>query len=255
MRIATVAGRPIYAAQLEERLAYVRLQPRGRHIPPEGAGATLEVIRWLTRQLVTEAILRHEMPADMEEPEAAVALFDRVTADVTVPETEVRAYYERNPDLYRRPESRRVRHVLVTAESAARQVVARVAAGEDMASVAWDVSRDRGSRAHGGDMGELRRGELAGPLEDAVFAARVGRLIGPVRTDFGWHVARVEGIQPAHTLPYAEVSGQIRAELLAAAREAAFDAWLESRRRALAIIEPAYEHPGHPVHGLPRHRH
>ena len=47
----------------------------------------------------------------------------------------------------------------------------------------------------------------------------------------------------------------IEAELLAAARIRMFEAWLEGRRTALAVIEPGFEHPAHPVHGVPTHRH
>jgi [acyl-carrier-protein] S-malonyltransferase len=257
-RVATVAGRPISAAQLDERLAEARRGPRGRHVPPDGSGATLQGRRWLVRELVTEAILAHEARVagiDAVPEVAAASLFDRVTADVTVPEDEIRAYHERNRDLYRREEVRRVRHVLVGTESMAERVAARIRAGEEMAAVAWELSRDRGSRALGGDIGEVRRGEFAGPLEDALFTASIRQLLGPIRTDHGWHVARVEEIIHARALSYAEARPEIEAELLEAARAKAFDAWLEERRRALAVIEPEYEHPGHPIHGLPRHRH
>jgi hypothetical protein len=257
-RLATVAGRPISAARLDERLAKLRHAPRGRHLPPDGDGQGASIRRWLARELVTEAILRHEaQAAGLGNPDdsAVTALFERVTADVTVPESEARAYYARNRDLYRVAESRRVRHILVKSALMARRVVARIRAGEEMAAVASEVSRDRGSRPLGGDLGKLRRGEYAGPLEDAIFAAEVGELIGPIRTDHGWHVARVEQILPERGHAFREVRGAIEAELLEAARIAAFDAWLESRRRALAVIEPAYAHPGDPIHGLPRHRH
>jgi [acyl-carrier-protein] S-malonyltransferase len=257
-RIATVAGRPISAARLDDRLTELRRGPRGRHLPPGAGGDTLQARRWLLRELVTEAILVHEARAagldDAPETVAAV-VFDRVTADVTVPEAELRAYYERNRDLYRRDEARMVRHVLVNTESMALRAAARIRAGEEMAAVAWELSRDRGSRTLGGDLGALRRGEFAGPLEEAVFAATIGQLLGPIRTDHGWHVARVERIVPGRMLAYTEVKAEIEEELLEAARSKAFDSWLERRRQALAVIEPAHEHPGHPVHGLVRHRH
>jgi [acyl-carrier-protein] S-malonyltransferase len=54
---------------------------------------------------------------------------------------------------------------------------------------------------------------------------------------------------------FEDVRDAIEEELLVAARERAFDEWLERRRAALAVIEPGFEHPGHPVHGLPSHRH
>jgi parvulin-like peptidyl-prolyl isomerase len=79
--------------------------------------------------------------------------------------------------------------------------------------------------------------------------------VGPIPTEHGWQVVRVDAIVPERSAPFEEVSEAIATELLAAARARAFSEWLEQRRQALAVIEPAYEHPSHPVHGMPRHRH
>jgi parvulin-like peptidyl-prolyl isomerase len=200
---------------------------------------------------VTEAVLAHEA---REAREAGIAtrsggeevgaalrlLFERVTDDVAVPEADARAYYERNADLFRLPERRRVRELVLPDQAAARRAASRLAAGAPVEA----------GREH-----EVRRGEFAGPLEEAVFGAAVGAVIGPIRSEHGWHVALLERIVPEWRIPFAEVREGIEAELLVAVRARAFREWLEARRDALAVIEPAYEHPAHPVHGLPRHRH
>jgi [acyl-carrier-protein] S-malonyltransferase len=59
----------------------------------------------------------------------------------------------------------------------------------------------------------------------------------------------------ASVVPFGDVRAAIEADLLVAARARVFDEWLERRRRALVVIEPGFEHPGHPVHGVPSHRH
>ena len=142
-----------------------------------------------------------------------------MTGDVRVSPREVRGYYVRNQDLYRRPASRRVRHVLLPDEAAAETVVARLAHGEAMDALAAELSIDPGSRARGGDLGDVHRGEFSGPLEDAIFAAGVGSVVGPIQTEHGWHVARVEAITPAWVVPFAEARPAIEAELRAAARD------------------------------------
>jgi parvulin-like peptidyl-prolyl isomerase len=219
------------------------------------------------QELVAEEILAQEIATagvdgeDDGSPEpgpsraALATLVDRVTGSVTVPESEIRGYYERNPDLYRRPEVRRVRHILVADAGAARDVVRRLETGEVMADVARAVSTDAGSRTDGGYLGDVRRGQLAGPLEDALFSAEVGEIVGPCETEHGWHVARVEAVIEETTVPYPGVRCAIEADLLAVARARAFDAWLEERRRALAIVEPEFAHPADPIHGVPSHRH
>jgi [acyl-carrier-protein] S-malonyltransferase len=223
----------------------------------------VNVRRWIVQELVTEEILAQEIgsvgthgdESARPSPMAIARLVDRVTGSVTVPESDIRGYYERNPDLYRRPEVRRVRHVLVADAAAAQAVARRLEAGEAMEDVARTVSTDSGSRKGGGYLGDVRRGELAGSLEDALFGAEVGSIIGPYETEHGWHVARVEAVIPESTAPLAEVRGAIEADLRAVVRGRAFDEWLDGQRRALAMVEPEFAHPADPIHGVPSHRH
>lgn len=244
--VATVAGRPIPLTRLDAREALVRRGRLGRHMPPGGGAESDRLRRWLVQELVTEAILAHEARLAAEIGDAVrgaqaqgirAEVFDRVTHGVSVTDGEVRAYYRRNRDLFQQAEVRCIRHLVLTDERAARR-----------------AARGRAQLMTGHEW-ELRRGEFTGPLEDAVFAARVGDLIGPIQSEHGWHVARLETVEPARQLRLSEVRASIEAELLVVARLRAFDAWLDGQRRALAVIEPMYEHPDHPNHGVPRHRH
>jgi [acyl-carrier-protein] S-malonyltransferase len=254
--VASVAGRRIARSRLEERLVTFRNGPGGRHVPPErDAGDSLTLRRWLLQELVTEAVLAHEArAAGLTVVETADhgggraldgrvlrALFELVTAAVTVPDDQVRAYYARNVDRYRTPEARRIWHMVVADEREARELRARTAAGE-------------ADRARGVDI-ELRRGELAGSLEDAIFGAEIDEVVGPIQSEHGWHVARVDAVTHAGTTPYEDVRDDIEAELLAAARARVFAEWLEERRRELVTFERGWEHPADPIHGLSAHRH
>ena len=111
------------------------------------------------------------------------------------------------------------------------------------------------SPGSGGEPLDVRRGELAGPLEDALFGAQEGKVVGPIETEHGFHVARLESVIPQFVAPYEDVRTVIEEDLLVAARERAFDEWLDGRRQELATIEPQFEHPAHPIHGIPSHRH
>ena len=237
--VASVAGRPISTAQLDRRIAKLARGPRGRHIPPFGADATAYRI-WILREMVDEAILVEEArsagiigsSARTVAAGDVARLVELVTDGVVVGEAEVQDYFERNRDLFRRPATRTVRLVTCSSEAAARSV--------DLDVVAPLT---------------LRRGELVGALEDAIFVAAVGALVGPIETELGWHTARVEEVMAESTPPFAEVRREIEAELVRAARLVAFDEWLGSRRRALARLTPGFEHPGHPGHGSSSHRH
>jgi [acyl-carrier-protein] S-malonyltransferase len=251
-RIATVAGRPIPVSRLDERIAELRRGPRGRHLPPDGTPGSADVRRWVARELVTEAVLLHEATtaglAAAGQPLSAMTgpmiaeLVTRVTRSVAVPETEIRGYYERNRDRYLRPEWRRILHVLRRdAASAAR--------------VAHELADSAAQAVPGAELRDLRRGELAGPFEDAVFRAAIGTVVGPLPSSHGWHVARVEVVVTESVVPYAEARPAIEADILAAARERAFAAWLDERRRDVAVVEPEFDDPASPLHGFPSHRH
>jgi [acyl-carrier-protein] S-malonyltransferase len=268
--VAVVGGRPISTARMEQRLAEVRRGPRGRQFPPEGGSESAGMRRWIVRELVTDEILVQEARAagivgaevvDGEatepalSPSAVARLVELVTAAATVPERDIRAYYHRNRDVFRRRAARRVRHILRRDEASAQRLATRLVAGDDWDAIAEARSIDTGSRPRGGDLGDVHRGEFAGTLEDAIFDAKIGAIIGPIQTEHGWHIARVDAVTGESVVPYAEARPVIEGELLAAARIRMFEAWLEARRTALAVIEPGFEHPAHPIHGIPTHRH
>ena len=268
--VAVVGGRPISLASLDRRTADVRRGPRGRHLPPDGGQVSIGVRRWVVQELITEAVIAHEAEAagiiaSGHEPDAGAEgrltasavgrLVETVTAGVTVSRREVRSYYVRNSDRFRRRAARRVRHILCPDEASAQGAIRGLADGADMAALAQTVSIDVGTRTRGGELGDVHKGEMSGPFEDAIFAAPVGTVVGPIQTEHGWHVARVEAASEASCVPYAEARPAIEADLLAAERSRVFGAWLEDRRAVLAVIEPGFEHPADPVHGLPSHRH
>jgi [acyl-carrier-protein] S-malonyltransferase len=237
--VADVAGSPISTAQLERRLAEVARGPRGRHISPTESEAG-GIRAWILRELVDEAILLEEARAagivgahsgTMTAGDVAL-LVELVTSGIVVTEAEVRNYFDRNPDLFRRPATRTVRLVTCSSEAAATSA--------DLEAVAPLT---------------MRRGELVGAVEDAIFGAGVGALVGPIETELGWHCARVEAVSEESIVPFVEGRPGIEAELLRAARLAAFDEWLAGRRRTLARLMPGFEHPGQPGHNSSSHRH
>ncbi|GIV53916.1 MAG: peptidylprolyl isomerase [Candidatus Kapaibacterium sp.] len=92
----------------------------------------------------------------------------------------------------------RASHILIgfgtnkdSARAVAEQVLARVRGGEDFGKVAQEVSEDKGSASRGGDLDYFGRGRMVKPFEDAAFAASVGSIVGPVESQFGYHIIKV----------------------------------------------------------------
>jgi peptidyl-prolyl cis-trans isomerase C len=84
----------------------------------------------------------------------------------------------------------RAKHILVEKEDEARDVVKRLKAGEDFTKVAKDVSKDPGSE--GGDLGWFSKERMVPEFSDAAFKLAPGQLSDPVKSQFGWHVIKVE---------------------------------------------------------------
>lgn len=90
-------------------------------------------------------------------------------------------------------ELRTVRHILLESESEADAVVAELKDGDDFAQIAMDRSTDTGSGMQGGDLGPAPRGSYVEPFEIAVWGAQLNTIIGPVESQFGYHVIEVTG--------------------------------------------------------------
>lgn len=113
-----------------------------------------------------------------------------------------------------------VRHVLTETEEQAQEAIDRIESGEDFAAVAEDMSIDPGSGANGGDLGSVPRGATVAEFEEAAFGAEVGKLVGPVKSEFGFHVIEVTDKTPAPA--FADVRADIRTQLETAAQSQAF---------------------------------
>ncbi|MEV4460989.1 peptidylprolyl isomerase, partial [Microbispora sp. NPDC049633] len=103
--------------------------------------------------------------------------------------------------------------------------------------------------------GPVRRGQIAGPIEDAVFAAREGETVGPVEGPGGPWTLVVERIEAARREPYASVRERILAELAEESAERAFARWLDARHAGSVVLMPGYEHPADPAQPDATHRH
>lgn len=88
-------------------------------------------------------------------------------------------------------DQRRVSHVLSPTQAEAEAVLKRLQAGEALEKVAVEVSKDPSAPLNQGNLGWVRQKELVGPFGEAVFGASVGSLVGPFKSEFGWHVAKV----------------------------------------------------------------
>jgi len=142
---------------------------------------------------------------------------DDVAAGVKVTDEELRRHYDEvAAERYVTPERRRGRHILIesgtddaAAKAKAEKLVERARAGEDFATLAEQNSDDPGSKAQGGDLGWATRESFVAPFADALFGMEKGEIRGPVKTQFGYHIIRLDDIEPAHQRPFEEVRAEV----------------------------------------------
>lgn len=144
-----------------------------------------------------------------------------IARNIEVDEADIRARYESEPERFGTAEERHVQHILIevqgddyaAAEAKAEEARERLEAGEDFATLAAEVSDDAGTRNQGGDLGWMTRGMLPGPFEDTLFSMEVGEIAGPVETEFGYHILKLDGIRSGDVASYESVRDELLEEI------------------------------------------
>lgn len=149
-----------------------------------------------------------------------------VAAGVTVSDEAVADYYAANAAQFGQPEQRSASHILIAADKsadAATRAQAKAKASElfqalqknpgRFAELARTESQDPGSAAQDGSLGSFGRGMMVKPFEDAVFSMKPNEIRGPVESDFGYHIIRLDSIQAAQTAPLSAVRAAVVEEL------------------------------------------
>jgi peptidyl-prolyl cis-trans isomerase D len=250
---STLADSVFVADAVVERLVRVREQQR------EVSQAVFEPNRYREKLQVGEAEARKyydEHTAEFRIPERVrleyVVLNPEAAAHaVTVSDEELRQAYQGKLSTFQTAEKRTASHILFAAGTGATaedKAKARAQAEDVLKQVrqaparfgelAKKHSQDPGSAEQGGSLGEFERGFMAKPFEDAVFAARKGEIVGPVETQYGFHIIRVDGIKPPVTTPFEKVKPQLLEEVR---KERTQRAYTEAAQRFSDIVYEQYE--------------
>lgn len=138
-------------------------------------------------------------------------LFQKIRPQVT--DEEIKAAYDEEAAKLSQTERVRARHILVGSEKEAKDILARIEKGEKFEDLAKQYSLD-GSKDYGGDLGYFTAPEMVPEFSKAAFALKVGELSPPVKTDFGWHIIRLEDRKMGAAQPLDQVKPAIRSVLL-----------------------------------------
>ncbi len=144
----------------------------------------------------------------------AQAAMRKIVDGITVSNDEAQNFYAENQKLFVQPERLHARHILVSGDETLAKVQEALKSGKSFDAVAREYSIDPGSAQNGGDLGEFPRGVMVPEFEKAAFELNnPGEVSEPVKTQFGWHIIKLEERIPERTAPFEEVKDRIVQEL------------------------------------------
>jgi peptidyl-prolyl cis-trans isomerase C len=250
--IATVNGENIYRGALED--AYAQLPPQAQQMGMETIYPLL-LDRMVDEKLIGVAASK-AIPADDPDVEMQMAaLRERVVMQIYF-EREIESkltdemlqqrydqWKEANPSA----SEVHARHILLETEEKAKEVLAEVQGGKDFAEAAKEHSTGP-SGPNGGDLGFFTQDQMVKPFADEAFAMEIGAVsAAPVKTDFGWHIIKVEdrrqqpqaGFDEMREQLTQEATQEIAAEMMVTLREEAEIATFDIDGNPLPVEEEA----------------
>src|SRR6185295_13319162 len=173
--------------------------------------------------------------------EYAELRLEQLASQVAPTEADLKKVYEENRGNYVLDERRRARHILIPlngdddagARKQAESVLAEARAGKDFADLAKKYSKDS-TATDGGELGFVQKKDFPGPFGDTLFGMKVGDIAGPVKSQFGYHLIKLEEIQAGEAKPFESVRAELDAQYR---QDHAADLFGEREEQISALLE------------------
>ena len=250
--LATVNGQKL--TQLDLTMAGEDI---GANLPPQLKGKARD--SYLMDYLIDETLVAQKAKTDKlaDTPEFAQkmayardkvlmeAILTRIAKSSTG-DAQLQQIYDQAAKAQKPEEELHARHILVPTEADAQAVLKRVKGGEDFAKVAKEVSKD--PSAEGGELPWFTREQMVPAFSDAASKLKEGQLSDPIKTQFGWHVIKLEGRRQKAFPPFA----QVRSQLERYAIQKAQSEMIIDLRKGAKVDRTAAAPPAAPQAGMPQ---
>jgi peptidyl-prolyl cis-trans isomerase C len=176
-------------------------------------------VKDIKEQLIIEALLKK-----------------KITADTQLSEDDLKKYYEEHKEDFKKDREINTRHILLKTEEEAKQVQAKLQKGEDFTELAKKYSIDPNVKQSGGEIGFQPKGSLIPEFENAAYKLnKVGQVSGIVKTQFGYHIIRLEGIKPPSYVPLEEVKDFIKQKNAQEKQKEVLEKYIEELKKNVKI--------------------
>jgi len=238
--LASVNGKAITENDVDNFIA--GLGQRGQaYQNPQGRAMVLEqlinkalIVLDATRNLYEREPAFKEQMARVKEDLLAEYAVGKVVSTVRIREEEIDKYYEENKAEMVQGASVNASHILVDSESVAKDILAEIQSGAISFEDAAKKYSTCPSGKDGGSLGDFTRGQMVPEFENACFAMNVGEISQPVKTQFGYHLIRLNSKGEEQVMKLSEIRDQLREKLLREKQQAAY----QSKINQLKILYP-----------------
>ena len=238
--LAQVNGNPITEDDVNRFIAALGRGAQAYN-NPQGRAAVLEQL--IAQRLFLLDAQRNLLERDQAFKDQLAAVKEQLLMEyaiskcvesVRVSEDEVRAYYDSHKDEMTEGETVNASHILVDSEDKANELLAAINAGEITFEDAAKQNSSCPSSANGGNLGDFGRGQMVPEFDTACFEMEIGEVRGPVKTQFGYHLIRLNAKNAAEPLSYNDVRAQLYEQLTREKQQAAY----QSKINQLKILYP-----------------
>lgn len=236
------AGKEVKVAELEAELQQIPPFIRPQILGGEGLNDFLK--QFYARFLATENAEKNFAALSQQYPEVVKdvarrtmikALLDEKMTTVALDDKAVEEFYQKNLKQFESPAQMKAHHILVKEEAEVKELMTVL---EKEPAKFEELAKEKStcpSGKQGGDLGMFGEGQMVPEFDAACKTAEIGKVVGPVKTQFGYHIIRVDERQPAGTQKLEDVKEQIRAQLLPEKQKEVFGKFIDELKKEFDV--------------------
>ncbi len=238
--LAVVNSKAIYESDIDEMIA--QMGQRGAAYQSE-QGRAMILEQLIAQRLFLADAMRNlyerepEFKAQMARVKEQMLVqysINKAVGGIKVTDADAQKFYDENPVQFAGQPTLSASHILVDSEEKASEILAQINAGEISFEDAAKAHSSCPSSEQGGSLGEFGHGQMVPEFDEACFSMEVGEVRGPVKTQFGFHLIRLDSKNDGETVAFDMVKEQIKDHLLAEKQQKAY----QSRVNQLKILYP-----------------